>query len=96
MKCYVLRPRAERDIEEIWDYSAETWGIGQAEIYIRKIQQSLTLLADDPRLGRPCEDIRAGYRKFRSGSHFVFYRLIKDGIDVVRVLHESMDFGQYL
>jgi plasmid stabilization system protein ParE len=26
MTRYVLRPRAQRDIEDIWDYSAQNWG----------------------------------------------------------------------
>jgi len=26
----------------------------------------------------------------------VFYRRIEDGIDVVRILHQSMDFEQHL
>jgi len=54
------------------------------------------MIADDPRLGRPCDDIRAGYRKFRSGSHFLFYRPIKDGVEIVRILDSSMDFDQHL
>jgi toxin ParE1/3/4 len=96
MTRYVLRPRAQRDIEEIWDYSAQNWGVDQAETYIRRIQLAVTRLADDPRLGRKCDDIRAGYRKYRAGSHFVFYLSTGDGIDVVRILHESMDFQQHL
>jgi toxin ParE1/3/4 len=93
---YVLGPRAQRDIDEIWDYSAQAWNAGQAEIYIRRIQRALVRLAEQPRLGRSCDDIRPGYRKFRTGSHFVFYRLIDDGIDVVRILHESMDCEEHL
>jgi toxin ParE1/3/4 len=54
------------------------------------------MIADDSRLGRPCEDIRAGYWKFRSWSHFLFYRPIKDGVEIVRILHSSMDFEQHL
>jgi len=92
----LLRPRAQRDLNDIWNYSAASWSVSQAETYIRKIQRVCSMLAEDPRLGRPCEDIRAGYRKFRAGSHFVFYRIIEDGIDVVRVLHERMDFEQHL
>ncbi|MDR3489815.1 MAG: type II toxin-antitoxin system RelE/ParE family toxin [Bradyrhizobium sp.] len=96
MSGYVLKPRAQRDIEEIWDYSAATWDADQAELYIRQIQRALQLLAVDPRLGRACEDLRAGYRKFPSGSHLIFYRLLDDSIEVVRVLHERMDFDQHL
>ena len=96
MTRYLLRPRAQRDIEEIWDYSAATWGGDQAEIYIRQIEKTLELIADDPRLGRSCDIIRAGYRKFRTGSQFVFYRSLEGSIEVVRVLHQSMDFEQHL
>jgi toxin ParE1/3/4 len=96
MTRYLLRPRARRDLEEIWTYTARTWGPAQAETYIRQIQHSCGLIADDPRLGRSCDDIRAGYRKIRSGSHFLFYRPTKDGVEIVRILHSSLDFEQHL
>jgi toxin ParE1/3/4 len=96
MTRYVLKPRAQRDLDEIWEYSAATWGLDQAEVYIRQIQRSLENLADDPRLGRTCDDIRVGYRKHRTGSHFIFYRIGDGVIDVVRILHQQMDFNQHL
>jgi toxin ParE1/3/4 len=40
--------------------------------------------------------VRSGYLKYRSGSHFVFYRLTEGGIDVVRILHTRMDFERHL
>jgi toxin ParE1/3/4 len=96
MTRYLLRPRAQRDLEEIWTYTARTWSPAQAETYVRHVQHSCGMIAVDPRLGRSCDDIRAGYRKFRSGSHFLFYRPIKDGVEIVRILHFSMDFEQHL
>ena len=96
MTHYVLSPRAQRDLEEIWNYTAGKWGIDQAEIYIRQIQQAVDVVADDPRRGRACNDIRAGYYKYPTGSHFLFYRLIEGGVDIVRVLHQRMDFEQHL
>jgi toxin ParE1/3/4 len=93
---YLLRPRAQRDLEEIWEYSAAKWGVDQAEAYIRQIQRTLHLLADEPRLGRSCDNIRPGYRKYPSGSHLVFYRILDHGIDVVRILHQRMDVEQHL
>lgn len=91
-----LRPRAQRDIEDIWDYSAGRWSVAQAELYIRQIQRALETLAADPRLGRSCDEVRAGYRKYPVGSHLVFYRIVESGIDVVRILHRRMDFGRHL
>jgi toxin ParE1/3/4 len=92
----VLSPRAQRDIEEIWDYSASIWGVQQAEVYVRQIRRAVEIVAEDPRRGRNCDNIRAGYRKYPAGSHFVFYRAVEGGIDVVRILHQRMDFDQHL
>jgi toxin ParE1/3/4 len=96
MKRYVLTPRAHRDIDEIWNYTAANWGIDQAEHYVRLIQRAIEIVADNPGRGRICDDVRPGYRKYPAGSHFVFYRVAGAGIDVVRVLHQRMDFEQHL
>jgi plasmid stabilization system protein ParE len=43
-------------------------------------------------LGKPCDEIRPGYRKFPQGSHLIFYRNGSDGvIEIIRILHGSMD-----
>ena len=53
-------------------------------------------LTINPTLGRSCDAICEGYRKFRVGRHVIFYRVIDRGIDVVRVLHQRMDFESHL
>ena len=95
MTAYVLSPRAQADLDDIWDYTAATWSDAQAEFYIRDIWQAIEAIATDPRKGRVCDDIRAGYRKFLVGSHVMFYRQRGTGIDIVRILHRRMDFGQH-
>jgi toxin ParE1/3/4 len=92
----VLSPRAQADLEGIWDYTASRWDAKQAELYVRQIQSAIERIARDPRLGRPCDDIRAGYRKFPAASHVLFYRLTDRGVDVVRILHSRMDFDRHL
>jgi toxin ParE1/3/4 len=93
---YILSPRAQADIEEIWDYTAETWDDDQAERYIRQILDAIERIAADPRRGRPCDHIRPGYRKYSVGAHVLFFKVIGDRIDVVRVLHQRMDFERHL
>jgi toxin ParE1/3/4 len=93
---YVLSPSAQADLSEIWEYSAARWGDGQAEVYLRQIQAAIETIAADPRRGRRCDDIRAGYSKYAAGSHVVFYRQGGAGVDVVRVLHQRMDFNRHL
>jgi toxin ParE1/3/4 len=93
---YVLSPRARIDIQDIYDYSAATWGIEQAEDYIRLLQSAIETVAEEPRRGRPCDELRRGYRKYAVGSHVLFYRAVDAGVDVVRILHGGMDFEQHL
>jgi len=93
---YILSPRAQLDLDEIWNYTERHWGIDQAETYIRQLWQDIEAVAAKPAIGRPCPEVRAGYYKFRSGSHVLFFRLSKSGIDVVRILHARMDFGRHL
>lgn len=93
---FVLRPRAQADLDEIWDYTADRWGLDQAETYIRQLWKEIQTVADRPSLGRECSEVRPGYRKHPSGSHVVFYRLADGEIDVVRILHERMDHERHI
>jgi hypothetical protein len=36
---FVLSPRAQADLDDIWDYTADRWGLDQAETYTRDIWQ---------------------------------------------------------
>ena len=88
---YVLSPRAQADIDDIWDYTLKRWGIGQAEAHTRQLRRRVEAVANSPTIGRPCPEVRAGYYKYPAGSHFLFYRLTDGGIEVVRILHARMD-----
>jgi len=90
-------PRARADLDSIWDYTADTLGIDQADRYILGIRNSCLALARAETTGRDASDIPPGYRKMQSGRHVIFYRLPdKDTLDVVRVLHGRMEFPAHL
>ncbi|MGH6988017.1 MAG: type II toxin-antitoxin system RelE/ParE family toxin [Caulobacteraceae bacterium] len=91
-----LTPRAQADIEEIWDYTAARWGPSQAEVYVAAIGNAIDRLARDARLGGRCDDIREGYFKMSVESHVIFFRRADSDIEVVRVLHARMDFPRRL
>jgi toxin ParE1/3/4 len=92
---YTISPSARHDLDEIWVYTEARWGSDQAEFYTRQIGRDIAVIAAQPLMGRPCPDIRAGYYRYPSGSHVLFYRLIAGGIDIVRILHERMDVGRH-
>jgi toxin ParE1/3/4 len=92
---YTISPRARGDLDDIWTYTERRWGLDQAEFYTRQIGRDIVTVAAQPKMGRACSDIRAGYYKYSTGSHVLFYHLIDGGIDIVRILHERMDFGRH-
>jgi toxin ParE1/3/4 len=96
MTAYIVSPRAQRDIDDIWDYTANQWNVRQAEIYLRQVQHAIETVATEPKIARSCDDIRPGYWKYPAGSHVLFFRLTENGINVVRILHSRMDFERHL
>ena len=88
-------PAAAADIGAIWDYTADTWGMDQADRYVDDIRAACTALASGERVGRKV-DVRDGYLKYPVGRHLIFYRQNRPGIVVIRVLHQSMDVERHL
>lgn len=97
MTGYRLTPAAQHDLSSIWDYTVERWDIAQAETYVSEIRAAVERIADDPRRGRSCEEIREGYRRYSIGSHLLFYREHPHGgVDIIRILHQRMDPTRHL
>ena len=95
MSLYELRPRAASDLEAIWNYTSDEWSETQAESYHDDIISTLDNLASGLLRGRVSE-IRDGYMIYPVGSHIIFYRVSGSSLDVIRILHQSMDFVRHL
>ena len=97
MANYGLKPRARRNLAEIWEYSESQWGTAQADRYVLMIAAACGSLAAGKANGHSAEFIRAGYFRYNIGSHVLFFRDRKrGGIEIVRILHQSMDFERHL
>ena len=55
--------RAEADLLSIGDYTLRTWGKTQAAYYIEELQVCCQTLANNPALGRLCDDVRPGLHR---------------------------------
>ena len=82
--------RAEADLLSIADYTLREWGKAQAARYIDELEVCCQKLADNPALGRVCDDIRPGLRRHEHAKHVLFYRNERGGILVSRILHQRM------
>lgn len=93
---YVLSKEADEDIVLIAQASLARWGLVQAEQYVLGLHEAFERLAQFPDLGREANDIQPGYLHLENASHSIFYKKIAQGIWIIRVLHERMDFARRL
>lgn len=97
MSGVVLSPKAKADLSDVWDYTFSELGVEQAEKYIRELWATMQEQSRDLTKSVDIGDVRKGYRKVRSGSHVIFFKVTRDGaVDVVRILHQKMDFDRHL
>ena len=97
MDKFVLSSKAKTDLIKIAKYTQITWGLIQRNDYLKVLDNTFHLLADDPELAINCDYIREGYSKYPQGSHVIYYKEHKKNqIFIVRILHKSMDVNSAL
>lgn len=96
MADYVLSGRAAEDIDDIADYGFSNFGVAKACEYGRGLEKCFENLADAPAIGLGADELAQGLRRYKYESHWVFYIEKSDGILVIRVLHQNMNFDQHI
>jgi len=82
--------RAEFDLDEIADFTKRNWNELQVNKYLDGLEDLCVLLTKNPKLGRPYSEAHPTWRRMEHGSQVVFYREIKTGILVQRIMHKRM------
>lgn len=94
MRKLRLSPAAAEDLETILRFTMETWGLNQFEEYLVAFQKVFDIICIDPScaLSKERGELFKDCRSIRSGRHIVFFRVRNDNVEVVRILHDRMDF----
>lgn len=72
MAKYRLSRQAVSDLEGIFDYSADQFGLSQAEFYLLGLEEALLRIAETPKLAHSVQDIRAGYFRYLYEQHAIY------------------------
>jgi toxin ParE1/3/4 len=91
MNRYRLARQAELDLEDIFSYWSEQDAI-VADQRVAAILNRLPMLAQFPDIGRARDQLLPGLRSFPCKPYILFYTKLSDGIEILRVLHQSRDF----
>ena len=94
--AHTLTPAARTDLIEIWDYTRTTWSLQQAITYDDALADAFEALAAEPLRGLDLSDVRADYRRWSVGRHYIFYRQMSDTVEIVRILHQARDIDRHL
>ena len=82
--------RARQDLIEIWEHVAAD-NPAAADALLDHIDGACSRLIDHPRLGPARDDIRPGLQYVIVGDYVALYRIIDEGIEIVRVVHGRRD-----
>jgi len=92
MPKYLLTGLANRDLNEIWEYTFEKWSIKQADATYELLIESFNQISLDPDRGKFYEGIESKLRGLNVGRYIVFYELMdEETVEISRIIHQSMD-----
>ncbi len=90
MSDYRLTQRAAMDLEELFEYSIERFGLTRTERYKAELGRCLDRIAFDPRIGWPVGGRTRPFFRYECLRHVVFFTLMPNGVLVIRILHGAM------
>jgi toxin ParE1/3/4 len=80
------------DLDEIFQYGAETFGFKQAEKYEKEIWQFVEALSHNYLLYPMCRHIPTKSKMYRwiiLDAHVIIYRITKTEVQVLRIIHSK-------
>ena len=91
MTNYLLSPQAQVSLRQISDYTLENHGEQQRKKYLKMLRDKMRAAAQRPEMGKHRDDIKLGYFCIRAEKHRIYYRISDSHIEIIDVLHQSME-----
>lgn len=96
MPKYVLSPEAQKSLKQIKTFSVKSFGVKRTKRYLNEILWAFRELSENPDKGIIRLELMPGYYSYFIGSHTIYYRIKPDCIEVIDVLHQSMEPSRFL
>jgi toxin ParE1/3/4 len=90
MKRHIISQPAIKDLEKIIDYFSSR-NVDAGERFINEFDKKCKNLANFPNMGRSYDDIKPSLRGLPLADYIIFYRIIDDGIEIIRVVSGYRD-----
>lgn len=89
---------ADSDLFNIYLYTYQTWGAAQAKTYTDALKAAITRIAEQPEQPETKDrsNVYPGCRSYLMKRHLIFYRVVGEYLEIMRILHGSMDITSRL
>jgi len=94
MDAYKVSRKAEIDLNRMYEYGIESFGLKQAQTYLLGMHSLFQILAKNVSLGRDASEFVLSLKRFSYKSHTIFYLATDIDILIVRILNQSMDYEE--
>ena len=96
MATYFLSPQAAKSLAQISAYTLRNFGRQQTTKYLKMLRERMRDAAANPLRGRERHDIKQGYCSIQAEQHHIYYRMGEAQIEIIDVLHQSMEPNLHL
>ncbi|GAB4182662.1 MAG: type II toxin-antitoxin system RelE/ParE family toxin [Coleofasciculaceae cyanobacterium] len=90
MSRYLISPSASRDLNAIADYFL-TRNVDAGERLFHEFTKKCQYIAQFPNLGKSYSYLRPSLRGLPLDGYIIFYRVVEDGVEIVRVVSGRQD-----
>ncbi len=87
----VISELANADIDFIFQYSMETFGLTVTEKYLNKLHDTIEDIRKMSTRGQLHADLKPYIRYHKVDSHYILYSYSQSTFHILRILHQNMD-----
>ena len=100
MNNILYSPKAQADLDEIWDYiSDKLQSPSAAQNTVNGILDTIEMLREQVEIGKPLyfsSGLYSGYRYLIYRNYLAFYRIVSDTVYIDRVIYGKRDYMRLL
>jgi toxin ParE1/3/4 len=85
MTGYVLSKQAEKDIEAIFTYGINQFGIKKSSSYLDSLDETLKLIVSNPKIARVRPELDGEVRAYPFYAHIILYEIAGNNIFILSI-----------
>lgn len=86
MANYKINDEALDDIERIFEYGIEIYGLTAARDFIYQLQDRFQNIANSPLQSPAVDEIRNGYRRNVFKGHSIYFRINNETVEIMAII----------